>query len=402
MRNNFSAMFVFMVFTTVITFFGCTKDEDAQNGSKRTLTDAVGRVVEIPDDIDNGIVTIGSRGPLRFLSIFNIFDKIIEVDKGDVTDKKNGRAYSYAFGYDSFDSSMHHPDNQLESETVEKIGAKNPSLIIVEDPTYKSFQKNCEILAKKFPLIVLPPQSLVEMWDNEYSLASWYCQAVNSIGSAIGQEDRAKNFLAEVNGIIQDIRTLIKASETKVYVAGLTWRGSNELNTTFPTYLPLDLIDGANAHGGDEKTRVEMDPEDVTLLDIDYFVIDPTSVDKLSTPNSQLILKWLYLRNSDNDSSNNIKIFATLPMIWDSANYDCILAGAYYLAHILYGTLTKEEAEQKIEEVFTTYYGENGKKVLPRMKEFFTQKSESHGADLVPLNQLEVFYKNGEYSLRRI
>ena len=286
-----------------------------------------------------------------------------------MTDQKNGRAYSYAYDYDKFTPDMYHPDTKLEGETLEKIGAKNPSLIIVQSSVCENYKQNCDILASKFPLIVLPSQSMTKLYNDDFTLANWYVKSVQIIGKATNKMQRADEHIASVNAILKDIKSLVKKSDKKVYVAGLTWQGSNELTTTFPTYLPLMLVDGKNAHGGSELNRVVMDPEAMTKIKMDMLLIDPSSSDKLKTPNSQLILKWL--------SYQKTPIFVTVPMVWDSANYDCILAGAYYIAHLLYGSLDERELKQKIQDVFIAYYGKNGEKVFEKMEQFFREKSRS-------------------------
>lgn len=358
-----------------------------------TRIDAMGREVIIPKNLDNGIVTIGSGGPLRFLSIFDMYDKVIEVDQGDVTDLKHGRAYSYAYPYDEFTPDRYHPDNALEAETVEQIGKKGPSLIIVQSTVYENYKDNCDILAKSFPLIVIWPQSLHELWKDDHTLSDWYVNTVKLIGDMVGKPERADEHIADVNAILADIRSLVNVTPEKksVFVAGLTIRGSNELTTTFPTYLPLDLVDGKNAYDGNQNVdRVDMDPEEVAELDIDMIVIDPSSSDKLDTVNSQTVMKWLYDINNDDDPGNDIPIFITMPMVWDMANYDCVLAGAYYLAHLLYGTLTLDEVEKRIVEVFEAYYGDAGTEVFDSMKEFFDEKSDNNEQEMPLLGKVKV------------
>ncbi len=369
-------------------------------GEFAVLTDAAGRTVKIPENLDNGIITIGGTGPLRFLSIFDVFDSIVEVDKGDVTDSKNGRAYSYAFPYDSFGPEKYHPDNKLESETVERIGQKAPSLIITQKRIYDKYAEHCDLLGEQFPLIVIPNQSMTDLWNDQYELQDWYVEAVNLIGSALRKEDRAKEHIQDVNAILGDIRSLTGESDKRVYVAGLTWQGSNELTTTFPSYLPLMLTGAVNAHGGDETSRVVMDPEAVTGIAMDYMMIDPSSANKLSTPNSQLIMEWLYKKNNDDDASNDIRLFATLPMVWDHANYDCVLAGAYFLNHLVYNTLSIEDVEAKIQKVFEAYYGEHGRNVLGGMKLFFQGKASAYGVELPLLRELRIVQADDGYVIK--
>lgn len=389
----------------VVLGFGCSNKQtidSKKNQTNNTVIDGAGRTVLIPSLLDQGIVTIGSSGPLRFLSIFDVFDYVVEVDKGDVTDNKNGRAYSYAFPFDTFTADQWHPDSALESETAEKIATRKPALIIVQKSVYTNYQENCELLASQFPLAVLPEQSMVEFMEKDYTLSPWYEQTVSLLGRLLKMESRAEEHIQDVHNLFTELRDLRGESNSKVYVAGLTWQGSNELTTTFPTYLPLLLSGGVNAHGGSQTSRVVMDPEVVTTIPMDYFVIDPSSSDKLSTPNSQFILSWLYMRNIDTDYSKHVKIYSTLPMIWDSANYDCVLSGAYFLTHLLYNSLTLEEVEQKVNTIFELYYGKNGTQVFPKMKEFFNEKSNMYKQDIPLLRELTIIQQDGVYSLKEI
>lgn len=394
---------VFLFFTAIFFLSGCTqKKKDGQTNleSEKVTRDGAGRTIVIPESLDGGIVTIGSSGPLRFLSIFDVFDYVVEVDKGDITDNKNGRAYSYAYPYDSFSDNQWHPDNALESQTAEKIAKGKPSLIVVQKSVYTNYQENCDLLAQQFPLIVLPEQSMVDFFTEDFTLATWYQDTVHMLGIVLKKEERAGEHIQDVNALLSDIKNLRKTSDKKVYVAGLTWQGSNELTTTFPTYLPLMLSGGINAHGGSETSRVVMDPEAITKIPMDYFVIDPSSSDKLSTSNSQFILSWLYAKNTDNSATNDIRLFATIPMIWDSANYDCVLAGAYYLNHILYDTIDETELMQKIQDVFTAYYGAKGKDVYQKMYDFFEEKSFMNKQEMPLLHELDVIKTGSIYSLR--
>lgn len=366
-----------------------------------TRIDAMGREVIIPKNLDNGIVTIGSGGPLRFLSIFDMYDKVIEVDQGDVTDLKHGRAYSYAYPYDEFTPDRYHPDNALEAETVEQIGKKGPSLIIVQSTVYENYKDNCDILAKSFPLIVIWPQSLHELWKDDHTLSDWYVNTVKLIGDMVGKPERAEEHIASVNSILADIHGMVGSpSEISVFVAGLTIRGSNELITTFPRYLPLMLVDGKNAYVGNlNNDKVDLDPEVVSEMDIDMMLIDPSSSDKLGTGNSQMVMKRLYDINNDDDPGNDIPIYITIPMVWDMANYDCVLAGAYYLAHLLYDALTLDEVEDRIVKVFEAYYGDAGTKVFDSMKAFFDEKSANNGQEMPLLGEVKVI-KDGDGKYR--
>lgn len=358
------------------------------------VTDAIGRQVEIPVDLDDGIVTIGSTGPLRFASMFDIFDDVIEVDKGDITDNRNGRGYSYAFPYNTLDPvSQSHPDNALESATLESIVNKHPSLVITTEGVWNNYSENFGLLAGQCTVVVLKDQQMKYMTAEDGGLADYFEFNVNLLGQVLGKEDRAQKIITGIEGILEDLREASGTSSERIYVAGVTISGSNTLNTTFPTYIPFDLTRTVNAYdGGSNDNKVVLNVEAFTALDIDMIVVDPSSSDKIGEKDSQLVLKYLYNLNNDSDPDNDVPIYITVPIVWDSINYDCALASAYYISHLVYGNLTLGEVEQKIDNIFEVFYGDAGADVFDDMKSFFVQKSSDNGQNMPVLGQVEIAY----------
>ena len=388
----------------VISFGDSDDNKDKDNGSTDTkyVKDALGRDVPVPTDFKNGIMTIGSSGPLRFASLFDVYDDIIEVDKGDITDSRNGRGYSYAYDYYKMDADKQsHPDSNLDSATAERIGKKNPSLIITHVGTWNKAAENFEKLATRCTIVVLADQQMKYMTDENGKLADYFTFNVNLLGEILNKQDRAKEVINGVQKIIDDIKSVTGTSDKNVYVAGVTISGSNTLNTTFPTYIPFVLNGIKNAYnGGSTENKVTMLIESFTTMPMDMIVIDPSSSDKIKgNQDSQYVLEYLYRVNNDSDPNNNIPLYVTVPIVWDSINYDCALASAYYTAHLIYGKLTLEQVEEKINNVFTTFYGDHGKNVFKDMCDFFVEKSKTNGQEMAVLGEVVVKKNGNEYYL---
>lgn len=368
------------------------------NTAGETFVDAAGRTVTVPDQMGHGIITIGSMGPLRFVSMFDMYDYVIEVDKGDVTDNKNGRAYSYAYAYDEIGS--YHADNTIDSRLVETIGKKMPSLVVVQYNIYTSNVELCEQLTKVTTVVVLAAQDMKSMGSVSGGLDKYMVDNITMLGTVFGKEDRSTELIDGIETIFKDLDSLSRTSDTSVYVAGVTISGSNTLNTTFPTYMPFTLTGIKNAYDrGSSENKVVLNVETISTMDIDMIVIDPSSSDKIKEQESQRFLTYVYSVNNDGDESNDIPMYITVPIVWDSINYDCALASAYCLTSFVYGTLTAEEVEDKINGVFTLFYGENGENVFDDMKEFFAGKSATNGVGFPILGEVKVV-KNGEsYSI---
>lgn len=357
------------------------------------FVDAAGRTVTVPDQLGYGIVTLGSNGPLRFATVFDVYDLIIEVDKGDALDKKNGRAYSYAY---DFTKHPYHADKNIDAKFVEDMGVKKPSLVITSASIYSGSVDLFKSLEQVTTVVVLEEQSMTSMGSAKNGLDAYMENNFNMLGKVFGQEERADEIISGLEAIFKDLDSLKGRSSDSVYVAGVTYQGSNTLNCTFPKYMPFDFTGNKNAFNDDiEGYRATLNLEDVAKLDIDMIVVDPSSSDRISYEESQLFMKYIYGLNTDNNVDNDVPIFITVPIVWDSINYDSTLASAYYITSITYGTLTHEEAVERINSVFTLFYGENGKNVLSDMSEFFAGKSSDNGQVMPMLGEVKI-QKDGD------
>ena len=353
--------------------------------SGEKVTDAVGRDVALPDNLDNGIVTVGSIGPLRLLSLFPAASKLIECDDGDVKDAINGRAYSYAWDYASKAGLKTHADNALSDKVTEDIGNLSPSLVIVGQNVYTSNPDNVNLLGKKCSVIVIHDQIMTTMTDANNKLDANLKFNIELIGKMVGDSSRATAVINAMETIIGDIEANKGTSDKCVYVAGMTYKGTNNLQTTFPTYLPLKMIGGNNAYlvssTADKVTLNVEDFEDSSKVNVDLIMIDPSAAKMMST--SQAFLHYF--------KTHPVDMYIGIPIIFDSINYDCVLACCYYLEHLLYGKFTDDELNTKINNVFKAFYGdERGATVFTKMTQFFETNSANFGVEMPLLQQVVI------------
>lgn len=368
-----------------------------------TVTDALGREVIIPDNLDNGIVVLGSSGPLRFISMFDVFKHIIEIDKGDITDSKNGRGYSYAYPYDTFDvETQSHADNALDASTAEKIGNKNPSLIVTVAGVWNKDLSNFESLSKKCTILVLFAPNMKTMTEEDGTVAKYISDNITMLGKVFKQESRATELIKGLNSTLDDIKSLSGDAKKSVYVAGVTISGSNSLDTTFPKYMPFDITGVTNAYNGTStENKVVLNVETITKMKMDMIVIDPSSSDQINgNEASQHVLEYIYGINNDADKTNDIPLYITVPIVWDHINYDGVLASSYCLDYLVYGTLTLDQLKEKINNIFTLFYGEHGKNVFADMSEFFDGKSAANGQGMPLLSEVVIVKNASGYALK--
>ncbi len=377
--------------------------DDTKGDLSDTIKDMAGRDVVVPDNLDKGIVTFGSVDPLRFVSYFNLNDKVIEVDDGDVTDNKNGRAYSYAYDYDKL--TKVHSDNTITSEDVERVANLQPSLVIVGGNVYANYTDLVNTLAKAVPVFVLKSMGTgAAYWDPvTYKLNNDFTQQITQLGKVLNKTDRAEELVSGFNKYLQELKSMIGTTDEKIITSGLTISGSNPLNVTFPFYAPLEVNGVSNVYNQSKDTKVELDVETVAKLGMTMMLIDPSSSDKIIGNNSsQLVMSYIYGVNNDADPSNDISMYTVLPIVWDGCNWDASLVGSFYISHLLYDSMNADEVMDKMTEIFEFFYGSDGSSVIDDMSQFFKEKSSKNGVELPLFSEVEIVKTAGGYTFSAV
>ena len=230
-RTFFSALFVAVLLLSgcgYYALFGHT-DGDVDYGTDCVI-DGAGRPVKIPESLDNGIVTVDTSGPLRFLSVFGLQSKVVETDEND-SGSFGGRAFSYICNLSGVRT---HPNRTLSAETVESIASLHPSLVLMGKSIYDQYTGLAELLTRSVTVMVVPSQSHSLFCENGHA-AQWYRDFISMYGRILKMEDRASAHLAAVDAILRNIASLTGTEPGITYAAGTTYRGSNGLNTTAST-----------------------------------------------------------------------------------------------------------------------------------------------------------------------
>lgn len=372
-------------------------DKDSPEPAGDTVIDSVGRVVPIPESLDDGIVVVGmSTSPLRLLSMFDVYEHVIEVDANEVRNPLNGRGYAFAYDYTKCAS---HANNTLDNATVESIAGKNPSLVVVMDTVYNTYKDNVDVLSTKVPTFVLTVQ--VDVWDDDISgISDEMTKTLETLGALFKQERRADELVSGIDSIIVDIRSLMGESDLTAYLAGANYGGTTTLNTTLAKYMPFELAGIENAYKGDETSKVEIPIEKLTTMEFDIMVLDPSCVDKYSDPSSQLVMQYYYGVNNDSDPDNDVGIYTAMPVSGFGTNYDGVLVNGYFLAHVFYGQLTEAQMLEKIDNIYTTFYGEAGEGVFHEMSEAYGSNFDRFGYDMSLISQSEIVKVGNSYEIR--
>lgn len=370
------------------------RDSSLIAGTSGTVIDFAGREVPIPENLDKGIITVGRVNTLRWLAYFpDAMENVIMYDKG-VRDAlgTSGAAYTYAYRDILEPLAIHTNDSMIDSEMMYKL---DPSLILVNNDVYENYKDRCNVLARFFPLVVVDEMIdflQLGFWDSEYQLSDRFVDQADLYGKILKMDDRAN----EVKNIFQkhldSIRNMVTYNDFTAYIAGPMFRGPHVLSETFPNYITLDLAGGTNAYKSESKLdMLKLDPEQFDRLEFDAIFFDPSSAGKLEE--SQLALESL-------SKKPEVRIYVTVPSVHHGSNWDCVLAGAYYLAHIVNDTEdTDEDIKNIARSIFIDFYGERGEDTFDEMDKFFIDFGNESNNYTRMLEEVKVSESNGKFYL---
>ena len=394
-------------------FLSNSGSDDQEEPNEGTVVDAVGRTVEIPESLENGIVTAGKLSVVRMLSYFpESFGNIVMVDLS-VKQNLNTTGQNFVFVDEMksvIEKAATHETDTFSDADKEAIGNLNPSLILVNKSTYSGNKDACDLLARNFTLIVVEDMGRFDYnryWNDDLELDKDFTDCFTLMGKILGQEERAQELVDGMNKAMKDIKGMMSGeAKGSYYVTGVSYMGSNDLLATFPNYLPLMMVGGTNAYeeakGSYDGIRVQL-PDGDALSEFDFtdVILDPSSYGKLSNPNSQIFLKYVHTKNL---GGAGIKIHTIYPMVAFGSNWENVIVNAYHLAGICYDTgLTKSDIDARCTDLMDLFFKGNGGTVLKGMEDMVSEfgRTAAGGQDLTIYADATVTVKSGVYYITK-
>ncbi len=306
----------------------------------RTVTDMLGREVEIPKEIDE-IVGI-EAGALRLLTYMNATDMVVGVEQFEKSD--SNRPYIMA-----------NPELQ-EKESIGPQHGGDPELITAQQPdvifwTYTTVGEADDLQQKTgIPVIGLKYGDLDDKRKTFYD-------ALDMIGDVLEREERAEELKDFFDGTIKDLneRTKDIPEEEKptCYVGGIGFKGPHGIKSTEPDYSPFQFLNARNVANGLNMEHAMVDPEQIIQWDPEVLFVDEGGY--------KLVMSDL--KNSSEykqiDAIKNSEVYGVLPYNYYTANYGTILANAYYIGSVLYQEQFEDiDIEEKADRIYEELVGE--------------------------------------------
>ena len=318
--------------TVVLVLAGLLAVEPLQ--AARTITDAAGRTVQVPNSVDR--VICSGPGCLRLLTYLQAQDTIVAVD--DIETRRRS--------FDARPYALAHPEFKSMPIFGEFRGHDNPELIVALDPqpqvifkTYPTMGHDPDELQSKtsIPVVVLNYGNLGELRPElERSL--------RIMARVVGRSHRAAEvisfFNSTINGLDQRTRDIAPEDRPSVFLGGVAFKGPHGYRSTEPGYPPFEFVNADNVArvsgpGGNIPRQADVAKEQIVAWDPDILFLDLATLQLGSGASGLHELKT--------DPAYQIltavregRVYGLLPYNWYTKNFGSVLANAFFIGKLLY------------------------------------------------------------------
>lgn len=333
-----------------ILLTGCGTSEGGNNGQATTITDMVGRNVEVKPGSYKKIVCIGA-GALRLYSYIGDVKLLSGVEDIDnYTLEKRAKMFdTSARPYFLANKEMFKTlpscgvgGPNAQAAEAEKILSCNPDIVISE---YEDADK-ANALQKQLGVPVITVK---------YGYKGVFDEAIKNSLNLLGNIFKEETKATKLNKYIADQKELISKmtkdlkSEESVYICGLGNWGTTDHLMTVQNYEPFNVANINNVVTDLSKDGIQKIEKEklVSLGDkIDKMIIDAAAIKNIKvTDDTKLVL------NSIKAWKNN-EVYLQMPYNAYYTNVETALANTWYNAKIVYADAFKDiDMKEKVNEI---------------------------------------------------
>jgi len=322
----------------------------------RTVVDALGRTVAVPDKVER--VICSGPGSLRLLTYLQGQNLVVAVDDIE-TRRQQFDARPYAMANPGF--------KQLEV-FGEFRGFDNPERIL-------SLTTLPQVIFKTFPTMGYDPVELQtktgipvialnygDLGKNREQLYT----TIRTMTEVIGKNQRAEAVISFFETTIADLGRLTadipEKDRPSVFIGGVSHQGPHGYQSTEPLYPPFDFVGAKNVAAGHlpgtrELAHSDVAKESIIIWDPEVLFLDLSTLQlgdrtgglwELRTDKSYQLLTAV----------QHGRVYGLLPYNWYATNFGSILANAYFIGKTLYpDRFTTSEPQKKADEIFSFLLG---------------------------------------------
>ena len=305
--------------------------------SETTVTDALGRTVNIPQQMDS-IYCIGACS-LRLVSYFDAVDKVQAIETAGTFNTLDDQTY-YLINKAKFSALPQ------VATTPEAILNLNPSVIITSTAEDAA---TADTLQDQTGIPVYVINADLEFGEDFYN-------QITSLGTLFGEQTRAAELNEGIANMISDITSKSTTASTEsAYACGMFYYGGASFLKASGNYLPFDYSNIPNAI----EPAANGQPYTITLETLiaanpDYIFIDSIGLNTCVNSINEDINANTGLEDVSAVANNNI--YSTMVYKCYGTNWDNQLINVYYVASVMNANLYSWNFQDKANEIIQLFY----------------------------------------------
>ena len=333
----YATMTIAIVIIAAIAVVHILTNKGDNEESETTVTDALGRTVNIPEQIDS-VYCLGACS-LRLVSYFDAVEKVQAIETAGTFNTRDDQTY-YLINKGKFSTLPQVAD------TAEAILALNPSVIITSLAEDTAAADNLQTQTG-IPVYVI---------NADLEFGETFYNQITSLGTLFGEQNRATELNDGIAQMISDITSKATTASTKsAYACGMFYYGGASFLKGSGNYLPFDYSKVTNAI----EPAANGQPYVITLETLiaanpDYIFIDSIGLSGAIDSINEYISTNTGLNDVSAVKNNNI--YSTMVYKCYGTNWDNQLLNAYYVASIMNGELYSWNFEDKANQIIELFY----------------------------------------------
>lgn len=321
------------------------EDEVASGSATRTVTDGVGREVEIPAEV-NTIVPLGSTP--RMITYLGLADKCVGIEQCEHAESP---IMAYAWVNRELWAELPNVGNNSLGAAewyAEELVACDPDVIFCayDKATADDIQKQTGI-----PTIAVAPGTL---FGEDYN------ESLRTIADVCGVSDRAEELISYIAESLADLDARTKAipDDTKPTVlgAGATFKGGHSIDGVYSNYPVFQILHANDAAVGISDTvgGLLVDKEQILSWDPQMIFFDSGS---MKLVNAEYAEDSSYFQQLQ--AVKNGELYQWPNSTWHWTNVEIPLVSCYYVGALLYPEAFADvDFEAKASEIFDLFLGQ--------------------------------------------
>ncbi len=300
----------------------------------RVITDAAGRLVEIPDRVER--VICSGPGALRLLTYLEAQDRAVAVDSMERR-KPRFEARPYALANPQFKALPLFGNFRGHDNPELILGLAPPPQVIFK--TFAAMGHDPVELQQKTGI----PVVILNYGDLGVNRRHFY-QALEIMGVVLDRQARARRLISFFDAAIADLKgrtaDIPDDQRPACFVGGIAFKGPHGFQATEPGYPPFVFAGLRNlAHdpkmGKTALRHSNIAKEKIVLWDPGFLFMDLSTLQMGNGSGALHELKTDPAYRSLTAVKNG-RVYGLLPYNWYTRNFGSILANAYFLGNLFF------------------------------------------------------------------